>query len=244
MPCLSSLKFDCIFADPPFNFGESYSQWSDTLTRREYLKFTEEWLAACVRLLSAQGSLWVNCPNEVAARIVVFAEDGQGLTLANWCIWHYRFGQWTDRGFIRSKTHALHFVRDKSMAIWNPDSVLVPSDRSAKYGDSRTKQSKRPGLRVPLDVWGVESDGPYWGRVQGNNKERSPLHSNQLPEKYIERAIRSTTRKDSLFFTPFVGSGTEMVVARALGLVSYGAEIGVKEAKSAFDRIKRGSVRL
>lgn len=244
MPHLREQRFDCIFADPPFNLREPYSQWKNSLSATDYRTMTKEWLSECVRLLSPTGSFWVNCPNEIAARIVVHLEDKHKLILADWCIWHYRFGQWTGKGFIRSHTNALHFVKSRKLAIWNPTDVLVQSDRATKYNDARTKTTRQPGKCVPLDVWGVESDGPYWGRVQGNNAERRPLHPKQLPEKYIERAIRASTRPDSVVFTPFVGSGTELTVARALGLRSVGIEIGEREARSALDRIKNGAVRI
>ena len=252
MKAMRPNSFDLIFADPPFNQGEPYSTWKDTLPGREYRKFTEEWLDAAVPLLSGRGNFWVNCPDELAARVVIRMEDVHGLTLRDWCIWHYRFGQCKDSGFIKSKAHALHFVRDAKNYIWNPDAVLVESDRASKYNDPRTQESSRPGKRVPLDVWGVgdtfdpayPGDGAFWGRVQGNNQERNPGHPNQLPERYIERVVRSSSNADSVVFTPFAGSGTELVVARALGRVSLGCEIGEKEANSAFERIKRGSVRV
>lgn len=251
LPYLPEGAFDLIMADPPFNQGEAYSVWKDTLPGREFRKFTNEWLDLTVPRLSARGNLWVNVPNEMAARIVVHLEDTHGLMLADWCIWHYRFGQWKDSGFIKSKSHALHFVRSKDF-IWNPSAVLVASDRASKYNDSRTQDTDNPGKRVPLDVWGVTDafdpdypgDGPYFGRVQGNNAERNGNHPNQLPEKYIERVVRSCSNPDSLVLTPFAGSGTELVVARALGRVSVGIEIGEAEAESAFARIKRGAVRV
>lgn len=252
MPLITAGGFDCIFADPPFNQGEPYSAWKDTLPGQEYRQFTKEWLDGCVRLLSNKGNFWINCPDQIAARVVVHLEDTHGLTLRNWCVWHYRFGQWKDSGFIKSKVHALHFVKDKDRAIWNPDEVLVASDRASKYNDPRTQDTEKPGQRVPLDVWGITDafdsdypgDGPNWGRIQGQNKERNHQHSNQLPERYLERVIRSTSNPDSLFFTPFVGSGTELTVARALGRISMGVEIGESEAASAVERIERGAVRI
>lgn len=251
MPLMAEQSVDLIFADPPFNIGEPYSTWKDSLPGREYQQFTREWLGGCVRLLKVTGNFWINCPDEVVARVVVQLEDQHGLVLADWCCWHFRFGQWKDSGFIKSKTHALHFVRDKKQAVWNPDEVLVTSDR-VKYRDSRTDFTDKPGQRVPLDVWGVTEafdgdypgDGPNWGRITGNNLERRPEHSNQLPERYLERVIRSTSNAGNLVFTPFAGSGTELAVARALGRVSIGIEIGEPEAHSAAARVQNGAVRI
>lgn len=252
MPMFPQGSFDLIFGDPPFNIGRDYTSWNDSQSLEDYRNFTKEWLKWCVFLLSERGTLWVNVPDEVAARVVVELEDTHGLVQRNWCIWHYRFGQCGSTNFIKSKVHALCYVRDKKKAIWNKDAVLVPSDRNTKYNDARTKESKTPGMRLPLDVWGVDDkfddeypgDGPYWGRVQGNSKERRANHDNQLPEKYLERVILSTSNPDSCFFTPFAGSGTELVVANALGRTSVGIEIGEEEATSIAGRLQKGAVRV
>lgn len=252
MAAMPAESVDLIVADPPFNQGEPYSVWKDTLPGQEYRQFTRGWLDGCVRLLREHGSLWINVPDQIAARVVVHLEDTHGMTQVDWCIWHYRFGQWKDSGFIRSKSHALHFVWDRRKATWNPDMVLVDSDRKTKYADPRTDATEKPGQRVPLDVWGITDafdpdypgDGPYWGRVQGNNAERNPVSPNQLPEKYIERVILSCSNPGDTVFTPFAGAGTELTVARALRRVGLGTEIGEAEATAAAERVERGAVRV
>ena len=104
--------------------------------------------------------------------------------------------------------------------------------------------TKTPGKRVPFDVWGV--DEKYFGRVSGahSNKERRPQHPNQVPEVVVKRALLATTNPSDLVLDPFAGSGTTGTVARALGRRSIGIEISPEYAKSAFERIKEGAVRV
>jgi DNA modification methylase len=155
--------------------------------------------------------------------------------MVNWCVWHYRFGQNTTKRFINSKVHALYFCRDPQSRVWNPDQILETSDRRAIYGDART-ESKRdgmpPGLRVPMDVW----YGPFWGRIQGNNKERRHYHDNQLPEVYLERVILACSDPGDLVLDPFIGSGTTAVVAREHGRNFIGTEFSEKNLEGAFER--------
>jgi len=228
---------DLIFADPPFNWDMPYDQWKDEMPRDEYLQFTYEWLDACAFKLADNGALWVNIPDDTAAEIVMHLK-AIGLMLINWCIWHYRFGQYTNSRFIASKTHLLYFGRP-TPRTWNPDDILVPSDRASKYNDPRTQNTENPGLRVPLDVW----YGEGFSRIQGNNRERRPLHPNQLPERLLERIIRACTDPGGLVLDPFLGSGTTCVVARALGRRSIGIEYSPTYAISAFKRIQDGPVR-
>src|SRR3954471_10876443 len=140
---------DLIFADPPFNWDVPYGEWDDARPREEYLAFTHAWLDGCLRVLSDNGSFWVNIPDDTAAEIVVHLKS-RGLAMINWCVWHFRFGQHRSGNFIVSKGHALYFAKDRDNRKWNPDEVLEPSDRAAVYGDQRTfnKKAGHNGLRV------------------------------------------------------------------------------------------------
>jgi site-specific DNA-methyltransferase (adenine-specific) len=236
---LPERSVDLIFADPPFNWDVPYGEWDDARPRQEYVSFTQEWLDACIRVLNDQGSFWVNIPDDTAAEIVVHLKQC-GLQMINWCIWHFRFGQHRVGNFIVSKVHALYFARQRENRVWNSDAVLEPSDRAAIYDDPRTRETRQPGLRVPLDVW----YGPNWGRIQGNNRERRRNHQNQIPEVYLERVIRACSNEGQLVLDPFLGSGTTCTVARALGRRSIGIEYSSRNAASAFERIQTGPVRL
>lgn len=235
-------KVDLIFADPPFNWNRAYDKWDDNLPREDYLDFTYNWLSACEKLLRPGGAFWVNIPDDSAAEIVVHLKR-LGLEMENWCIWHYRFGQNTKSRFINSKVHALYFVKpgeaeDGRGRTWNADTILEASDRATTYFDHRTldkKDGMPAGMRVPMDVW----YGRYWGRIQGNNKERRANHDNQLPEVYLERVIRACSNEGDLVVDPFVGSGTTAVMAHALGRRFVGTEFSKANAESAFERITK-----
>ena len=241
-------EVDLVFADPPFNWARDYDRhetgdaWDDaSMSRNEYLQFTEEWLNICADSLKPSGSMWVNIPDDSAAEIVVHLKK-IGLTMVNWCVWHYRFGQNTKGRFINSKVHALYFCKDPNNRTWNPDPVLEVSDRRAIYGDPRT-ENKRDGLpagmRVPMDVW----YGKYWGRIQGNNKERRHKHDNQLPEVYLHRVIACSSNPGDLVLDPFLGSGTTGVIAHAMGRDFIGTEYSEANAKMAFQRVIDGPIR-
>ncbi len=238
---------DLVFADPPFNWARDYDRhetgeaWDDaSMTRQQYLDFTYHWIDLCVDALKPTGSMWVNIPDDSAAEIVVHLK--KSMHMVNWCIWHYRFGQNTKGRFINSKVHALYFCKDPDNRTWNADPVLEESDRRAIYSDPRT-ESKRDGMpagmRVPMDVW----YGKFWGRIQGNNKERRAKHDNQLPEVYLQRVIACSSNPGDTVLDPFLGSGTTGVVAHAMGRDFIGTEFSKPNAEMAFERITAGPVR-
>ncbi|UCD75877.1 MAG: site-specific DNA-methyltransferase [Phycisphaerales bacterium] len=226
-------KVDLVFADPPFNWDVPYDEWKDGMPREEYERFTFDWLDACIDVLSPTGSLWINIPDDTAAEAVLHVKR-RGLTMINWCVWHFRFGQNRSSSFIMSKVHVLYFAKDPDNRTWNPDAVMEPSDRASIYADPRTMAKEtNKGMRVPMDVW----YGRYWGRIQGNNQERRDQHHNQIPEAYLERIILSCSNEGDLVLDPFLGSGTTSTVARAYGRRSIGVEYGKTHAASAWERI-------
>jgi site-specific DNA-methyltransferase (adenine-specific) len=270
---------DLVFADPPFNWDVPYESWSDGMPRREYERFTFDWLDGCIDCLAPHGSIFVNIPDDTAAECVLHLKR-RGLTMINWCVWHFRFGQNRSSSFIMSKVHVLYFAKlgrtptnltteitesteqadgeqrnglqnPKSKIqnadsvssvvnplgrIWNPNEILELSDRASIYFDPRTMaKDDNKGMRVPMDVW----YGKYWGRIQGNNKERRHNHHNQIPEVYLERVIKACSNPGSLVLDPFCGSGTTSTVARALGRRSITIEHSKVNADSAWERITK-----
>ncbi|MDP7006104.1 MAG: DNA methyltransferase [Phycisphaerales bacterium] len=234
LPAISDEEtVDLIFADPPFNWDVHYDGWEDNMPRSVYERFTFDWLDCCVNALSPTGSIWVNIPDDTAAEVVIHLKR-RGLTMINWCVWHFRFGQHRDSSFIMSKVHALYFVKDPAKRTWNGDSILEQSDRASIYNDKRTQtKEKNKGMRVPMDVW----YGKYWGRIQGNNQERRSGHHNQIPEVYLERVVLACSNEGDLVLDPFAGSGTTGTVAREHGRKSISIEQSEKNAKSAWERI-------
>ena len=226
-----------IFADPPFNIKQDYVGYNDNLTSVEYENFTNKWIKSCENILK-NGILAIHCSDELVKLIL----NTCTLPRIAWIIWHYRFGQHNHHNWINSKAHCLIF--GKGTWKWNPEQILVDSDRQSIYNDHRTQQTTLPGKRVPLDVWGIPSDGPYWGRIQGNNKERRHLHPNQLPEVYLERLIKAYSNEGDLILDPFAGSGTTIVVGLALKRKCIGIEISKPYCQSIEERIRIGSVRV
>lgn len=272
IPEVAAGAVDLVFADPPFNWKRGYDKWDDDMDEAEYLDFTYDWIDLCVNALRPGGALWINIPDDWAAEIAYYLK-GRGVArktesgvdvrkppavmhLENWCIWHYRFGQNAVERFINSKVHVFYFVKDESSPTtnntkqsrtrtdrtWNAADIAELSDRAAIYGDKRTLEKKDgmpPKLRVPLDVW----YGSHFSRVQGNNLERRDYHDNQLPEMYLARVIRSTSKKGDIVMDPFTGSGTTGVVARWLDRNFIGTEFSAANATRAKERIERGPKR-
>ncbi len=217
---------DLIFADPPFNIGYKYDKYHDDKASDHYLAWTRDWIGACVGVLRPQGSFYIAIGDEYAAQIKLIVEDELGLTLRNWIIWHYTFGQQTKNKFARSHTHILYFVKDPKNFVFHDEAVRVISDRQKKYSDKRAN----PAGKMPDDVWNE------YPRVCGTFVERTGFPC-QMPESLLARIIRVSSNAGDWVLDPFCGSGTTAIVAHKLNRTYTSIDISETYVQAAKERI-------
>lgn len=243
-----SNSIDFVFMDPPFNIGQDYENYDDTISDEAFRKLLEELVEQCWRVCG--GVLALHGPDGLVEEYLRLARK-YGMTRIDWVNWHYRFGMSgsleTRRRFTDSRCHCLIFAKNPKNYVFNASEIAVDSDRKAVYNDKRTREDKngtaRGGKRVPFTVWGIPSDGPNWGRVMGNNEERESSRPNQLPELYLTRLIKAYTNKGDSVLDPCSGTGTTAVVAGALGRVYLGIDIDPAAIECGHKRLKKGAVR-
>jgi site-specific DNA-methyltransferase (adenine-specific) len=205
---------DLIFADPPFNIGYKYDKYYDKVKKNNYIAWTKEWMAVCKQVLAPHGSFYIAIGDDYAANVKIIADE-LGLTMRNWIIWHYTFGQQTKNKFARAHTHIFYFVNDAKRFTFNDHAVRVPSDRQLIYNDRRAN----PTGKLPDDVWSADS------RVCGTFKERTGWHPCQMPESLLKRIIAVSSNPGDCVLDPFSGSGTTAAAALQLDRGYVGIEI-------------------
>ncbi len=216
---------DLIFADPPFNIGYKYDKYHDKVERNNYIAWTKDWMTACKKVLKPTGSFYIAIGDDYAANVKVIADE-IGLTMRNWIIWHYTFGQQTKDKFARSHTHIFYFANNPKNFTFNDFAVRVPSDRQLIYADKRAN----PAGKIPDDVW----DNP---RVCGTFKERTGWHPCQMPEQLLMRIVAASSNSGDCVLDPFVGSGTTAAAAIKLRRNYVGIEISADYAKKGRQRL-------
>jgi len=219
------LRADLVFADPPFNIGYVYDVYEDVKAYDEYHAWTGQWMAACAEVLSPTGSFWIAIGDEYAAEIRILGRK-LGLTLRNWVIWHYTFGQATKKKFARSHAHLFYFTKDPKVFTFNDMDIRVPSARQMNYADARAN----PNGKVPDDVWSIS-------RVCGTFTERVEWHPCQMPEKVLDRILRASSNEGDLVVDPFNGSGTTAAAAARLGRRYFTVDISDQYVEASRQRI-------
>lgn len=218
---------DAIFADPPFNIGYKYDRYNDRRKKEEYLGWSNAWIAPAVAALRPGGAFWLAIGDEYAAELKILIQ-GHGLTLRNWIVWHYRFGENLKTKYSRCKTHLLYFVKggEKQKPLYYKP-TLIPSLRQTKYNDKRANA----GGKVPPDVW------DEFPRVCGTFKERTD-HPCQMPVALLERIIGDTCRPEGRIIDPFGGSGVTLEAAINTGRFASVIELSENYCRLALKRFQ------
>lgn len=194
---------DLVFTDPPYNIGVKYDTYKDTMEHGDYLAWSRAWVGECARVLKKDGSIYIAINDEHAAEFVGILK-GLGLSMRNWIIWHYTFGQAQKKKFSRAHTHILYFTKDPARFTFNSEAIRVRSVRQ-EIGDRRAN----PKGKIPDDVWTIS-------RVAGTFNERVRDFPCQMPLKLLERVIRTSSSPGEIVLDPFSGTGTTPYVARLL----------------------------
>jgi site-specific DNA-methyltransferase (adenine-specific) len=203
-----------IFADPPYNESIDYGfgKEADSLSERDYLHWTEQWMEACVRVLSDDGAMWVLISEDWADDFGYLLRT-KGLRRRRWVVWRETFGAYSSNNFGRCARHLFYYVKDQDKFVFHADAVRVESARLAEYEDPRAD----PAGKVMSNVWTIS-------RVMGNHSERLPGFPTQLPLDLLRPIVAACSDPGDWVLDPFTGSGTTGVAALELGRRFVGFE--------------------
>lgn len=206
---------DVVFADPPFNLGKKYSDYSDNKSEEEYLDFHREWMSEVYRILNPRGSFfyhnfpyWLIKVSNVAFEI--------GFQLNSWIAWDAYSGPY---GKPLLKTHfgILHLVKQKTFKSFR---VRKPHDRCRKcniliknYGGKKCHEFGPVVSNVWTDIHRIK------------HKKRRDNHPCQLSRVLLERILLMSTEEGDRVLDPFLGTGTTLVAAKRLNRKGIGIDI-------------------
>lgn len=218
-------------ADPPyfigFDGGKGWdSQWSSD---EEYLKWCQEWISECWRVLRPGRCMYVWGTTKTDAFLRLKLEVLNKLPQAvyqNWIIWSYDWGGRTKKTFARKHEDCLMFSKGKDF-LFNADDVRIPYIMEKNV---RADAKNNPLGKIPTDVW------------QKNNhttsKEYVGWHPTQKPIELLSRMIKANTEEGEIVLDPFSGSGSTAIAAINANRAFVGAEIDPVYFQKSLERIK------
>ncbi len=221
-----------VFADPPYNIGVDYgAHYNDSRSSDDYLDWCRNWIEGVVSRLAWDGTFMLLVGWEYAHRLAGLATTA-GLHLRQTLVWYESFGVNCTGKYNRCSRALLWLVNDPRRFVWHPEAVTRPSDRQAKYNDSRAN----PDGKAWDDVWGINPPIP---RLAGTHAERLPEFPTQLPLDLLRPIVGAHSDPGDLVLDPFSGSGTTGCACIELGRHYIGVELSEKFADLSRNRLNK-----
>jgi len=243
-----------IVTSPPYNVGVRYRSYVDSLPRREYLAWTEEWLGAARAALAPDGSLFLNVgtiPSDPWAAMDVAQAARKHLHLQNTIHWIKSIA--IDRDAVGG---AVTLPRDLAVGHYKPINSPRFVNDCHEFVFHFTPEGRTPLDRVAI---GVEYQDPSnigrWRtggrnrRCRGNTwfvpyetikyREKDRPHPATFPPKLAEYCLRLHGRERiTLAMDPFLGLGSSAAAAAEMQVDFVGVELDEHYLKEALARVK------
>jgi len=234
-----------VIADPPYNIGKNFGNRSDKQPMDEYLKWCDEWIEGCLRILRRDGTMFIYGFSEILA--LILARIPHNIN-RRWLVWHYTNKNVPSLNFWQ-RSHESIIVLWKDDKIFHRDDVREPytdgfvkgaagKQRKAtkgrfSNGEKSTTYTAHPGGALPRDV----IKNPALAGGAGKNERVN--HPTQKPLALCDKLLRSCKQdpENGFVFVPFAGSGSECVAARDLGLPFIGVELNEEYVKLINERL-------
>ncbi|MBL8147463.1 MAG: site-specific DNA-methyltransferase [Anaerolineae bacterium] len=212
LKALPEKSVDLIFADPPYNLqlqnelirpnqtlvNAVNDEWDKFADFASYDEFTEQWLSACRRVLTDEGSIWVIGSYHNIFRVGRIMMD-LGFWVLNDVIWHKTNPMPNFRG--------TRFTNATETMIW-----AKKAQEQKRYTFNYHAMKNLNDEKQMPNVWQIPlCTGAE--RVKVNGKK---AHSTQKPEALLYRVLLASSNAGDVVLDPFFGSGTTGAVAKKL----------------------------
>jgi adenine-specific DNA-methyltransferase len=230
-------KIQLIVTSPPYNLGKAYEK---RVHLDQYLKWQDEVITECVRVLAPSGSICWQVGNFVANGEVIpldivlyplFAKHG--LKLRNRIVWHFEHGLHCSKRLSGRHETILWFTKSDDYKF-ELDPIRVPQKYPGKRhfkGPKTGQLSGNPLGKNPGDVW-------VFPNVKNNHVEKTS-HPCQFPVELVDRLVLSLTEKDDWVLDPFLGVGTTVASAVLRGRRGCGSEKMKEYVAIAHERVEK-----
>ena len=207
-------KIKLIIIDPPYNTNTDSFKYNDRFNHSTWLVFMKNRLEIAKRLLSEDGSIYVQIDNKEAHYLKVLMDDIFGRNnFRSEIIWdtsipYVAGNKWLSNNWIYSYSSIFYYAKNKEKVFFNK----LTFDVKQKSGTTSHKPYK--------DVWcDIENFAGYLGA-----KDIKINFNSRKPEKLLERIIKASSNENDIVLDFFAGSGTTLAVAHKMNRKYIGIE--------------------
>ncbi len=252
-------SIDAMVTSPPYNLGIQYRSYDDTIPRDHYLAWTAGWVAAAVRALGDEASLFLNVgakPTDPWTALDVAQAVRPHLQLQNTIHWIKSIAIEKDaagaRAGLKADLAVGHYKPINSPRFLHDCHEFVfhftkhgrtPIERRAigvRYQDASNIarwQGAADGLRCRGNTWFI----PY-ETIQSREKDRPhpATFPPRLPAMCLKLHGQSRAR---MVADPFMGLGSTALACLELGLDFIGMEMDAGYLEEAVERVREAGAK-
>jgi DNA modification methylase len=224
-PSLSPASVDMLYADPPFNTGDTQSDrngsYADAFpSTAAYIAWLRERLLATLPALKPTASILVHVDWRTSHHVRLLLDELLGADrFVNHLVWHYGLGGSSPRRFARKHDDILFYCVDPDRYWFEPP--MVPA----------TSQRMKGQLKKATDVLDVPS-------INNMAAERVG-YPTQKPLALLELLIRACCPPGGTVLDPCCGSGTTLVAATIAGRVPMGCDANPDAVRITRERLDK-----
>lgn len=129
-------KLKCIYIDPPFNTGEMFEHYDDSLEHSIWLSQMRDRLGILRRLLADNGTLFVHIDDNELGYLIVLLDELFGRSNRLYVL-TFKQGSATGHKSINpgcANTTNYILIYAKNKAAWRPNRIFTGRDRDTRYG--------------------------------------------------------------------------------------------------------------
>jgi len=253
---------DVIIVDPPYNIGKDFGLCKDDLALKDYVEWSKQWISECTRIMKLSGTMFIYGFSEVLAYLFVEIPINKRWLVwhyTNKNVPSLNFWQRSHESIICCWKGRPIFNRD---AIREPYTKTFlegaagkvragTRGRFSKEGKETIYQAHEKGalprdvIKVPTLAGGAGMSERWFfcktcnlvcppQTLKMHEKHKVLKHPTQKPLLLTKRLLLSAKPEyDGLLVVPFVGTGSECVAAKGLGMKYVGFEINPDYVKIA-----------
>lgn len=237
---ISPESIDVVVTSPPYNLEIDYNNYSDSLPYDKYLEWCELWITAISRVLSANGSFFLNVGSSPKLPWIPFDVANiarKYFNLQNKIIWvksisiHDRtYGQFkplNSKRFVNLTNESIfHFTKSGNVII---DGMAIGPTLTDTSNIKRF--DKASDKRWCDNSWFIPYDTTQSKKDKFNHPATFPI---ELPSRCIKLHGIHNTR---IVMDPFSGAGSTAVACKKLGVNFIGFDISEEYCVIARNRV-------
>ncbi len=126
-------KIKCIYIDPPYNTGNAFEHYDDSLEHSIWLNLMKPRLELLRSILAYDGSMWISIDDDESHYLKVLCDEVFGRrNFINNIVWQKKYTQSNDaRWFSDNHDHILVYAKDKDN--WRPNLLPRTEEMNARY---------------------------------------------------------------------------------------------------------------